>query len=191
MSEPEAVVEFWLHEVGPKGWYVAADDLDEEIRSRFGDEWRAAKAGERDFWCNGPRGTLAFLILTDQFPRNMFRGKAVAFSTDASALNAARKAVERGFDLEVKEPERVFFYMPFEHSETMEDQDLSVDLVQRKMPETRDEYLPHARAHREIIRRFGRFPFRNEALGRESTAEEAAFMKEGGYRSILNALDDV
>lgn len=191
MSEPEAVVEFWLHEVGPKGWYVAADDLDEEIRSRFGDEWRAAKAGERDFWCNGPRGTLAFLILTDQFPRNMFRGKAVAFSTDASALNAARKAVERGFDLEVKEPERVFFYMPFEHSETMEDQDLSVDLVQRKMPETREEYLPHARAHREIIRRFGRFPFRNEALGRESTAEEAAFMKEGGYRSILNALDDV
>lgn len=191
MSEPEAVVEFWLHEVGPKGWYVAADDLDEEIRSRFGDEWRAAKAGERDFWCNGPRGTLAFLILTDQFPRNMFRGKADAFSTDASALNAARKAVERGFDLEVKEPERVFFYMPFEHSETMEDQDLSVDLVQRKMPETRDEYLPHARAHREIIRRFGRFPFRNEALGRESTAEEAAFMKEGGYRSILNALDDV
>ena len=191
MSEPEAVVEFWLHEVGPKGWYVAADDLDEEIRSRFGDEWRAAKAGERDFWCNGPRGTLAFLILTDQFPRNMFRGKADAFSTDASALNAARKAVERGFDLEVKEPERVFFYMPFEHSETMEDQDLSVDLVQRKMPETRDEYLPHARAHREIIRRFGRFPFRNEALGRESTAEEAAFMKEGGYRSILKALDDV
>ncbi len=191
MSEPEAVVEFWLHEVGPKGWYVAADDLDEEIRSRFGDEWRAAKAGERDFWCNGPRGTLAFLILTDQFPRNMFRGKADAFSTDASALNAARKAVERGFDLEVKEPERVFFYMPFEHSETMEDQDLSVDLVQRKMPDTRDEYLPHARAHREIIRRFGRFPFRNEALGRESTAEEAAFMKEGGYRSILNALDDV
>lgn len=191
MSEPEAVVEFWLHEVGPKGWYVAADDLDEEIRSRFGDEWRAAKAGERDFWCNGPRGTLAFLILTDQFPRNMFRGKPDAFSTDASALNAARKAVERGFDLEVKEPERVFFYMPFEHSETMEDQDLSVDLVQRKMPETRDEYLPHARAHREIIRRFGRFPFRNEALGRESTAEEAAFMKEGGYRSILNALDDV
>ena len=191
MSEPEAVVEFWLHEVGPKGWYVAADDLDEEIRSRFGDEWRAAKAGERDFWCNGPRGTLAFLILTDQFPRNMFRGKADAFSTDASALNAARKAVERGFDLEVKEPERVFFYMPFEHSETMEDQDLSVDLVQRKMPDTRDEYLPHARAHREIIRRFGRFPFRNEALGRESTAEEAAFMKEGGYRSILKALDDV
>ena len=191
MSEPEAVVEFWLHEVGPKGWYVAADDLDEEIRSRFGDEWRAAKAGERDFWCNGPRGTLAFLILTDQFPRNMFRGKPDAFSTDASALNAARKAVERGFDLEVKEPERVFFYMPFEHSETMEDQDLSVDLVQRKMPETREEYLPHARAHREIIRRFGRFPFRNEALGRESTAEEAAFMKEGGYRSILKALDDV
>ena len=191
MSEPEAVVEFWLHEVGPKGWYVAADDLDEEIRSRFGDEWRAAKAGERDFWCNGPRGTLAFLILTDQFPRNMFRGKPDAFSTDASALNAARKAVERGFDLEVKEPERVFFYMPFEHSETMEDQDLSVDLVQRKMPDTRDEYLPHARAHQEIIRRFGRFPFRNEALGRESTAEEAAFMKEGGYRSILNALDDV
>ncbi|MDW4548116.1 DUF924 family protein [Defluviimonas sp. D31] len=188
MSEPEAVVEFWLHEVGPSGWYVAADDVDAEIRARFGAEWQAAHAGQREFWCNGPRGTLAYLILTDQFPRNMFRGKPEAFATDARALAAARAAVDLGYDLKVKEPERVFFYMPFEHSEEIGDQDLSVALVERNMPESGAGYLPHALAHREIIRRFGRFPFRNAALGRKSSAAEAEFLESGGYRAILDEL---
>ncbi|SPH17662.1 hypothetical protein DEA8626_01186 [Defluviimonas aquaemixtae] len=190
MSEPEAVVDFWLHEIGPSGWYVEAAEVDEEIRSRFGAEWAAARAGERDYWCNGPRGTLAFLILTDQFPRNMFRGTGDAFATDERAREAARKAVGKEFDLSVREPERIFFYMPFEHSEKLEDQDFAVDLVQRNMIQSRDEYLRHARAHREIIRRFGRFPFRNEALGRKMTPEETEFIEKGGYRGVLNALDD-
>ena len=189
MSEPEAVIEFWLHEIGPSGWYVAAEEVDEEIRSRFGNEWRAAHAGEREFWCNGPRGTLAYLILTDQFPRNLFRGHADAFATDARALAAASAAIDRGFDLEIPEPERVFFYMPYEHSEDIADQDRCVELFERNLPETSGGYLIHAHAHREIIRRFGRFPFRNAALGRDTTADEAAFLEAGGYRAILQELE--
>lgn len=190
MSGPEAVVDFWLNEVGSAGWYVAADEVDEEIRSRFGAEWRAAEAGERDYWCNGPQGTLAYLILTDQFPRNMFRGRPEAFATDARARAAASAGIGRGFDLAVRAPERIFFYMPFEHSEALEDQDFAVDRIGRNMPETGDGFLRHAKAHREIIRRFGRFPFRNAALGRETTAEEAAFLEGGGYGAILREIDE-
>jgi uncharacterized protein (DUF924 family) len=188
MSEPEAIVEFWLNEVGESGWYVADAELDEEIRTRFGAEWRAARDGGRDFWCNGPRGTLAFLILTDQFPRNMFRGAAEAFATDPLALRAARAAIAKDFDLRIDEPERVFFYMPFEHSEDLEEQEVSVRMVEERMPETGAEYPLHARAHREVIHRFGRFPFRNEALGRVSSAEEKDFLENGGYRTVLEAL---
>lgn len=188
MSEPQAILDFWLHEVGPKGWYVADPELDDEIRGRFGAEWQAARDGQRDFWCNGPRGTLAYLILTDQFPRNLFRGKAEAFATDAMALAAARAGVERGYDLKVAEPERVFFYMPFEHSEDPADQEMSVRIVAERMPETGAEFGLHARAHQDIIRRFGRFPFRNAALGRTSTADEAAFLEKGGYGAAVEAL---
>ncbi|MCW3780806.1 DUF924 family protein [Defluviimonas salinarum] len=188
MSEPEAVVEFWLHEVGVDGWYEAIDDVDEEIRKRFGAEWQAANAGQREFWCNGPRGTLAYLILTDQFPRNMFRGRPEAFATDARARTAAAAAIDRGFDLKIPEPERVFFYMPFEHSEDLADQDWCIALFESRLDKTRDEFLLHGRTHREIIRRFGRFPYRNAALGRQSTAEEVEFLENGGYRAILNEL---
>ncbi len=188
MSEPEAIVEFWLHEVGQSGWYAVDPDLDEEIRTRFGAEWRAAREGGRDFWCNGPRGTLAFLILTDQFPRNMFRGSAEAFATDPLALSAARVGIARDFDLGIAEPERVFFYMPFEHSEDPEDQEVSVRIVTERMPKTGADYLLHARAHREVIRRFGRFPFRNAALGRASTDEETDFLATGGYGAVVEAL---
>ncbi|MGB3314741.1 MAG: DUF924 family protein [Albidovulum sp.] len=189
MSEPDAVIDFWLHEIGPKGWYVASDDVDAEIRARFGAEWQAAHAGEREFWCNGPRGTLAYLILTDQFSRNLFRGRPEAFATDASALAAASMAIDKGYDLQIAEPERVFFYMPFEHSEDMADQNRSVDLVERCLPETKSGYLVHAEAHREIIRRFRRFPFRNAALGRKSSAEEEEFLRDGGYGAIVRALE--
>jgi uncharacterized protein (DUF924 family) len=189
MSEPEAIIEFWLHEVGPDGWYEAVDEVDEEIRTRFGAQWHAAHAGEREYWCNGPRGTLAYLILTDQFPRNMFRGKPESFATDARARSAATVAVEKGFDLKIPEPERVFFYMPFEHSEDLADQDRCIALFETNLHETRDAFLLHGKAHREIIRRFGRFPFRNAALGRDSSAEEEAFLTEGGYGAVVRALE--
>ena len=188
MSEPEAIIEFWLHEVGEGGWYTAVDEVDTEIRARFQPAWEAAERGERDFWLNGPRGSLAYMILTDQFPRNMFRGDPRSFATDARARAGARVAIDHGWDMAIPEPQRVFFYMPFEHSEDMADQDRSIDLMTRKMPEHGAEFGLHARAHAEVIRRYGRFPFRNAALGRQSTPEEVAFLEKGGYGAIVEDL---
>ena len=188
MSEPEAIIEFWLHEVGEGGWYTAVDEVDAEIRARFQPAWEAAERGERDFWLNGPRGSLAYMILTDQFPRNMFRGDPRSFATDARARAGARVAIDHGWDMAIPEPQRVFFYMPFEHSEDMADQDRSIDLMTGKMPEHGAEFGLHARAHAEVIRRYGRFPFRNAALGRQSTPEEVAFLEKGGYGAIVEDL---
>jgi uncharacterized protein (DUF924 family) len=188
MSEPESVLDFWLHEVGEDGWYAAVDAIDAEIRARFLPAWEAALTGGREFWLNGPRGALAYLILTDQFPRNLFRGEARAFATDARARGAARVAIDHGWDLGVKEPERVFFYMPFEHSEDLADQEFAIACMATKMPAHGEGFRPHARAHAEIVRRFGRFPFRNAALGRATTAEEQAFLDGGGYRLILQEI---
>lgn len=188
MSEPEAIIEFWLHDVGEGGWYRAVDEVDAEIRARFLPAWQAAERGERDFWLNGPRGSLAYMILTDQFPRNMFRGDPRSFATDARARAGARVAIDHGWDMAVAEPQRVFFYMPFEHSEDMADQDRSIDLMTRKMPAHGAEFGLHARAHAEVIRRYGRFPFRNAALGRKSTPEEIAFLEQGGYGAIVEEL---
>lgn len=187
-SAAEEIVRYWLDEVGEDGWYSAVDAVDQAIRDRFGAIWEQARAGGLAEWCQTPQGALAYLIVTDQFPRNMFRGDPRAFATDAAARAAARIAVGKGLDLAVKEPERVFFYMPFEHSEVLEDQDFGVDLMERNLPMSGSGYAIHGHAHREIIRRFGRFPFRNAALGRDSTPAEQEFMAAGGYGAILRAL---
>jgi uncharacterized protein (DUF924 family) len=186
---PEDVLKFWLDELAPAQWYEADDAVDSEIRDRFGGAWSAALNGDLKDWCDGPRGALAYLILTDQFPRNMFRGQSDAFATDALARAATENAILHGWDLGIPEPARQFFYLPLEHSEDIEDQERAVTLIKSAMPETGASTLLHARAHREIIRRFGRFPFRNAALGRTSSAEESAFMAEGGYGAIVRALE--
>jgi len=188
MSDPVEVLEFWLGEIGPDGWYAGGEEIDAVIRDRFADLWQAAHEGGLDHWIDGPAGSLAFLVITDQFSRNIHRGKAEAFATDAQARVAARQAVEAGWDMQVPEPERQFFYLPFEHSEDPADQALAVELISTRMPETGTEYTLHARAHQEIIRRFGRFPFRNAALGRESAVEERAFLDEGGYGAVVREL---
>ena len=187
MSDPVEVLEFWITEIGPEGWFNGGDRVDMACRDRFVDLWQAAHDGGLDHWVDGPTGTLAYLILTDQFPRNMFRGEARAFATDFRARAAARRAVAMGWDLEVPEPERTFFYLPFEHSENLADQDWSVELYAARMVED-DDFLLHARAHREIIARFGRFPFRNAALGRSTTPDEQAFLDAGAYPAVVNAL---
>ncbi|WP_054303376.1 DUF924 family protein [Gemmobacter sp. LW-1] len=187
MSDPVQVLDYWLGEVGPEGWYAGGEALDADIRDRWLDLWQAAHDGGLDHWAEGPAGALALLVLTDQFSRNMFRGEGKAFSTDPLARAVARKAVAAGWDLEVPAPERQFFYLPFEHSEDPADQTMAVELIADRMPEA-DETLLHARAHQAIIARFGRFPFRNAALGRESSPEETAFMEGGGYASMVNDL---
>ena len=187
MSDPIALLDFWLHEIGPEGWYAGGDEIDSLCRDRFADLWQAARDGGLEHWAEGTVGTLAYLILTDQIPRNIHRGMALAFATDPQARAAARKALQAGWDLGAPEPERQFFYMPFEHSEDPEDQALSVRLLTERVASDPEMAL-HARAHQEVIARFGRFPTRNAALGRVSSPEEQKYLDEGGYMAVVNRL---
>ncbi|MGH1369182.1 MAG: DUF924 family protein [Maritimibacter sp.] len=185
MITPDEVLAFWLDEIGPKGWYQSTPELDAEIRARFMTAWQAAQEGAFSLWLTYPNGALAYLILTDQFPRNMFRGEGRAFATDKAALAVAKCAIDKGWDMKLDEPQRQFFYLPLMHSESLVDQDRCVRLMLTRMPEAGEGNLLHAKVHREVIRRFGRFPYRNEALSRTTTETEAAFEQEGGYGSVL------
>lgn len=187
MDDPVEVLDFWLGTVGPDGWYAGGDETDALCRDGFRDLWQAARDDGLDHWVDGTVATLAYLILTDQLPRNMYRGTAESFATDPLALAAARRALEEGWDMGAPEPERQFFYMPFEHSENPQDQALAVRLMEERLPSDPEMAL-HARVHQEIIARFGRFPSRNAALGRETTPEEEAFLADGGYGALVNAL---
>lgn len=188
MANPDEILAFWLDEVGPKGWYMGGEDLDQMIRDRFEETYNAACHGALSLWLTYPSGTLAYIILTDQFPRNMFRGTPKSFATDKVARAAAKAAISKGWDLRIDEPARQFFYMPLVHSECLTDQDRAVRLIKTRMPETGEGNLLHAKAHREVIRRFGRFPNRNEAIGRETPAAEAVFLEQGGYGAMVEEL---
>ncbi|WP_370401204.1 DUF924 family protein [Sulfitobacter sp. JB4-11] len=188
MVGSEEVLAFWLDEVGPTGWYDTSDALDEKIREKFMETWEGACAGKFSLWLTYPSGALAYIILMDQFPRNMFRADGRAFASDRAALAAAKSAIERGWDMAIDEPARQFFYMPLMHSENLCDQDRCVRLMCERMPESREQNLLHARAHREVIRQFGRFPYRNAALSRPATELEIAYVEQGGYGSTVRAL---
>jgi uncharacterized protein (DUF924 family) len=188
MVGPDEILKFWLDEVGPKGWYETSDALDAEIRSRFEETWQAACEGKFSLWLTYPSGALAYIVLTDQFSRNMFRGQGKAFSSDRAALAVAKLSIQRNWDMKIDEPARQFFYLPLMHSENLCDQDRCVRLMCERMPLSRDGNLLHARAHREVIRQFGRFPYRNTALARAGTSLEDAYVENGGYGSTLRDL---
>jgi uncharacterized protein (DUF924 family) len=175
--KPADVVAFWV-EAGPKAWFSKSEAFDAEIARRFEAPHHAAARGELDGWDQTPEGALALLLLLDQFPRNMFRGSPHAFATDPLARQVARAAVDRGFDAEVDPALRQFFYLPFEHSELLEDQDRGVALCDQSGDA---DLAKWARLHRDIIARFGRFPHRNESLGRTTSEAEQAFLKDGGF----------
>ena len=187
MTTPEEILSFWLDEVGPKGWYKTDDSLDEQVRDLYADAWEKSSEGGHSLWLTYPNGMLAYIILTDQFPRNMWRGEPRSFAMDSAALAAAKIAISRGWDLRVDPPARQFFYLPLMHSENLCDQDRCVRLFHTRMPEAEDNLL-HARAHREVIRRFGRFPHRNATLGRETQPAEASFLAEGGYGDTVKRM---
>ncbi|MDH5798683.1 MAG: DUF924 domain-containing protein [Paracoccaceae bacterium] len=188
MISPEQVLSFWLDELKPADWYNASPELDQRIRDKFEEAWKEATQGAYGLWLTHPTGTLAYIILTDQFPRNMFRGSALAFSTDRNALAAAKVAIARGWDKKIDEPARQFFYLPLMHSENLCDQDRCVRLMCSRMGQTGEQNLLHAKVHREIIRQFGRFPYRNDALSRETTRQEKLFTETGGYAAILDEI---
>lgn len=185
---PDEVLKFWLDDVDQKQWYIQDDDLDRKIVEKFEATWNEAMEGSWGLWLTYPSGALAYIILTDQFPRNMFRDSAKAFSSDKMALAVAKQAIHRGWDMKIDEPARQFFYLPLMHSENLCDQERCIRLMKERMPETGESNLIHAKAHREVIRLFGRFPYRNEALDRQMTESEQAYVDEGGYGSTLRAL---
>jgi uncharacterized protein (DUF924 family) len=171
------VLAFW-RAAGPDKWFKKDSALDSEITARFSDTWRAAAAGHLSSWAEVAEGALALVIVLDQFPRNMFRGEARAFATDALARGVADCAIARGFDQAVPAAERTFFYLPFEHSENLADQERAIALFRA----TGDaDLLKWAQLHADIILRFGRFPHRNMVLGRATTREEEAFLDAGGF----------
>ena len=193
---PEPVLEFWLGS-NPDDAIVAKEQADlwwsknratdKEIRRRFENYVILADSEQMNDWLATPCGRLGLIILTDQFPRNIYRDTARAFSCDIKALTWCIEGLEKKIDRELRPIERVFFYLPLEHAECIEHQDLSVkcfgELVSTVTAEQRpvfEEYLDYAIRHRQIIERFGRFPHRNKALGRESTVEELAFLAESG-----------
>jgi uncharacterized protein (DUF924 family) len=177
IAKPAEVVAFW-HDAGPDRWFTKDAAFDEEIRRRFLPTVDAAAAGQLTSWEQTPEGALALLILLDQFPRNLFRGDVRAFATDPLARAITAGAIVRGFDSQVAPVMRAFFYLPFEHSEDIADQERGVALYTAARDE---DGLKWANIHADIIRKFGRFPHRNAVLGRTTTPEEQAFLDSGGF----------
>jgi len=176
-ATPNDILTFW-RAAGPEKWFKKDKAFDEAIRLKFEPTHHAAARCEYDHWAQTAEGALALLILLDQFPRNLFRGSAHAWATDPKARLIARRALEAGFHRQVEPQLAQFLVLPFEHSEALADQ----DLAQQTANELQDaELVKWCAVHREIIARFGRFPHRNAALGRETTPEEQAFLDEGGF----------
>ena len=173
----EAVLAFW-REAGPDRWFTQDAAFDASIRESFLATYQAAAAGELSDWEASAEGALALVIVLDQFPRNMFRGDPRTYATDALARAAANRALKCGYDMDVPETERDFLFLPFMHSEDMTDQLRCIELYRA----AGHENLKYAERHADIIRRFGRIPHRNAVLGRETTAEEQAFLDAGGFK---------
>lgn len=180
LLSPSAVVAFW-RDAGPAKWFAKDEAFDAAITAHFKLAHHAAARGELAHWSESWEGALALLILLDQFPRNIWRGSAHAFATDPLARAVARGALAAGHDAAAPADLRLFFYLPFEHSEARDDQDLCVTLCQALDAASGTDWTKWAAMHRDIIVRFGRFPHRNACMGRDSTAEEAAFLADGGF----------
>jgi uncharacterized protein (DUF924 family) len=186
MSQAKTILEFWFgHPDEPDygkpraDWFQEKAALDEALRNQFLADYQKAAAGYLDDWIDVPESCLALILLLDQFPRNMFRGTREAFATDWEALSAAQHAVAKGYDCQFLPVQRWFIYLPFEHSENLEDQRQSVKLFQqlRDDPDS-TQAIEYSWRHQEVIERFGRFPHRNSILGRTSTPEEKEFLQQ-------------
>ncbi|MDP6376618.1 MAG: DUF924 family protein [Pseudomonadales bacterium] len=195
-AAPDRLLEFWFgtlekgfaDQAHRQRWFSPAEAFDSECRGRFGFLIDAVCQGDLQHWLHTSRGTLAYILVCDQLPRNVHRGTAAAFANDALALSAARRGVNARADIGLTFDERSFFYMPFEHSESVIDQHASVGLFTKLRDETppgdrqlTGGSLRHAHGHRDIILRFGRFPHRNQLLGRQSSTDEMAHLAQGHH----------
>lgn len=181
---PAAILAFWFDEAGPKRWFGGGPQFDALMRRRFGrlaHEFRTVRSLRGHAWLDQADSALALVLVLDQFPRNIWRGSNAAFSLDALGLEAAHLMLDAGHDRALAHDRRVFAYMPFMHSESLADQELCVRLCAERLP-AGEGTLRHARAHRDIIAKFGRFPYRNAVVGRADTPEEAAWLAADGYR---------
>lgn len=170
------VLDFWFADGMSERWFVRDSMFDAEVRRLLNSGHERARDGLLDDWKSTARGCVALCILLDQVPRNLFRDDPRAFATDGRALEVARHALSLGLQSELTQRERLFLYLPLEHSESLEDQQVCVELT--RSLDADPSWYEYAVRHREIIERFGRFPHRNAALGRETTAEEATFLAE-------------
>lgn len=188
MSTAEGILEFWFgnptdadYGESRKVWFIKNLEFDQEVRSRFLNDYQQAASGQLNHWKVSPQGCLALIILLDQFPRNMFRGQPQAFATDPQALIYAKYTVAQGFDKELLPIQRQFIYLPFEHSENLANQHQCIELFStlKDYPECAS-CIDYAHRHFKVIETFGRFPHRNEILGRKTTPEEKEFLKQPG-----------
>jgi uncharacterized protein (DUF924 family) len=177
IATPETVLSFW-REAGHDKWFEKDGAFDATIRENFLPTYEAAAAGKLSSWEATADGALALCIVLDQFPRNLFRGDARTYAADPLARQVANRALKRGYDQDVPDELRGFFFLPFSHSEDSGDQDRAVELYR----EAESADLKYAEQHRDIVRRFGRFPHRNAILGRATTAEEQKYLDEGGFK---------
>ncbi len=169
----QALIEFWFSDAVSKLWYNSTPEFDRQLREDYQTLWEQASRGELQHWNETAQGSLALVIVLDQFPLNMFRGTARSYSSEALSREVARAAIERGFDEELPPEQRSFLYLPFMHSETIADQLYSIELFERAGLESN---LRFARHHHAIVEEFGRFPHRNETLGRTSTQAEIDYL---------------
>lgn len=192
-SEPTitAILNFWFGDPGTESasyeqrrrfWFGKAPEFDQAIREQFQPVYAQAAAGQLNHWQDTPEGSLALILVLDQFSRNMFRDTAQAFATDSQALAAAKRAIAHGFDQQLPPIQRIFLYLPLEHSEEIADQQQSVEQFRQlaaASPDLQDTF-DYALRHQSVIERFGRFPHRNRLLGRDTTPEEAEFLTQPG-----------
>ena len=187
---PEFILNFWLDEVGPKCWYSSDDSLDGLIERKFKETLQYILSGGHSLWLTYPSGALAYIIVLDQFSRNIFRRSKSSFAADRAALAASKQSIKYEFDLKIDEPARQFFYMPLMHSENLYDQEKCIRQILQKLPLSGHNLLKHARAHRELIRSYGRFPNRNSQLGRTNTLFEQEYFDHGGYQAVLSRINN-
>ena len=173
-TQAEAVLEFWFSETVRPLWFNSTPEFDRQLQQRFEPLVVAAQKGLLDEWKNDPRSALALTLVLDQFPLNIYRGQAASFATEKSAIMVSKDAIAAGYDSALTNEEKAFLYIPLMHSENLADQDASVALFQKAGLEENAKFAKH---HRDIIKRFGRFPHRNAILGRASSAAEIEYLE--------------